>query len=459
MCERMIKKAIETMEKQQVLISRAEWLRYATECETAGSIETAKALVVLTLGMGVDEVDRRRTWVHDAESFLQQGFVHVARAVYGVLLEVFPTKRAIWLDAVELERKHRPEAVGPLLERATTACPKAEMLWLMWAKYAWLEEKNVVLAREILDKGFQIHANSDQLWLAAVKLEYENDNSESARKLLAKARERAGTARVWMKSAKLEREVGNLAGARELATQGIKLHPDLDKLWLIAAQVEEAMGNVEGAKEILLRAVRRCINSIPCWLCLAALHQRMGQVAMARSVLERARIKNPQSPELWIASVALERDGEGNQKLAETVLAQALQDCPKSGKLLALAIEMAPRPQKRSKSMDALNRCDDAHVVTAVAKLFWMERRIDKARKWFNRAVSLQPDLGDAWATFYKFEVQESGDQDSKAQEVLARCKAADPHHGDAWCAVSKKTENAKLSTEQILMKVALSLP
>lgn len=44
-----------------------------------------------------------------------------------------------------------------------------------------------------------------KVWLAAVKLESENDEYERARMLLAKARERAGTARVWMKSAKLER--------------------------------------------------------------------------------------------------------------------------------------------------------------------------------------------------------------------------------------------------------------
>jgi pre-mRNA-processing factor 6 len=30
---------------------------------------------------------------------------------------------------------------------------------------------------------------------------------------------------------------------------------------------------------------------------------------------------------------------------------------------------------------------------------------MDKARDWLNRAVTVNPDLGDAWAHFYKLEL------------------------------------------------------
>ena len=39
-------------------------------------------------------------------------------------------------------------------------------------------------------------------------------------------------------------------------------------------------------------------------------------------------------------------------------------------------------------------------------RLFWSERKITKAREWFLRTVKIEPDLGDAWALFYKFELQ-----------------------------------------------------
>ena len=39
-------------------------------------------------------------------------------------------------------------------------------------------------------------------------------------------------------------------------------------------------------------------------------------------------------------------------------------------------------------------------------RLFWSERKITKAREWFHRTVRIDSDLGDAWAFFYKFELQ-----------------------------------------------------
>ena len=66
---------------------------------------------------------------------------------------------------------------------------------------------------------------------------------------------------------------------------------------------------------------------------------------------------------------------------------------------------MESRPQRKSKCVDALKKCEhDAHVLLAASKLFWSERKITKAREWFHRTVKIEPDFGDAWAYFYKFE-------------------------------------------------------
>lgn len=34
-----------------------------------------------------------------------------------------------------------------------------------------------------------------------------------------------------------------------------------------------------------------------------------------------------------------------------------------------------------------------------------MEHKLKKAREWFQRAVKIDPDLGDTWGNFYKFEL------------------------------------------------------
>ena len=69
---------------------------------------------------------------------------------------------------------------------------------------------DVPAARSILALAFQANPNSEEIWLAAVKLESENGEYERARRLLEKARASAGTARVMMKSAKLEWVLNNI---------------------------------------------------------------------------------------------------------------------------------------------------------------------------------------------------------------------------------------------------------
>ena len=142
-------------------------------------------------------------------------------------------------------------------------------------------------------------------------------------------------------------------------------------------------------------------------------------------------------------------------KEASTLMARALQDCPTSGKLWALSIDMEAQRHKKGKSVDALKKCDsDAYVMLAVAKLFASERKIEKARSWFNRTVTLEADLGDAWAHYYEFELKHGSEERQK--EVLRRCVQAEPQNGEQWKKVVKDPETQKInpSTEQLLMLV-----
>ena len=51
------------------------------------------------------------------------------------------------------------------------------------------------------------------------------------------------------------------------------------------------------------------------------------------------------------------------------LMAKALQECPSAGILWAEAIFMEPRPQRKTKSVDALKKCEhNANVLLAVAK-------------------------------------------------------------------------------------------
>lgn len=71
--------------------------------------------------------------------------------------------------------------------------------------------------------------------------------------------------------------------------------------------------------------------------------------------------------------------------------------------------------------------------------------------------MKLRPDLGDAWAYFYKFEKLHGTDE--QQEDVKKRCIASEPKYGENWCKVSKNINNWCFNTEQILILVAKDLP
>ena len=138
----------------------------------------------------------------------------------------------------------------------------------------------------------------------------------------------------------------------------------------------------------------------------------------------------------------------GNSQLADSLLARALQECPKSGKLLAENITTSPRVTQKNKSATAIKRNPESPlVIVAVASLFASDKKTAKARKWFERAVVLDPDLGDSWAKYYEFE-KKHGTQEQQAA-VKKRCVAQEPKHGELWQATLKAMENRHKTVEE----------
>jgi pre-mRNA-processing factor 6 len=296
----------------------------------------------------------------------------------------------------------------------------------------------------ILSLAFQANPNSEEIWLAAVKLESENSEFERARRLLAKVLASAPTPRVMMKSAKLEWALGNLDQSLRLLEEAIEVFPEFAKLWLMKGQIEEQQGKVGKAWQTYNAGIEKCPTSVPLWKLLASLEERRGTLTKARAVLEKGRLQNPKCAQLWLEAIRFQFRA-GLRDIANTLMSEALQECPNAGILWAEAIFLELRPQRKTKSVDALKKCEhDPHILLAVSKLFWCERKIQKCREWFNRTVKTEPDLGDAWAYFYKFELLNGSEEQQEG--VKKRCVAAEPHHGEHWCKVSKDIRNWRLN-------------
>jgi len=132
---------------------------------------------------------------------------------------------------------------------------------------------------------------------------------------------------------------------------------------------------------------------------------------------------------------------DGSERLAHHLMSRALQECPTSGIMWAKAVELEPKQGQNAKSVDALKKCEnDAHVIVSVAKLFWRDGKNAKARKWFNRAVTLNPRLGDAWGAYLAFELEHGTAHEQR--EVIRKCVDAEPNLGIDWNRVVKRVGN-----------------
>ena len=438
--------------KLKISDDRDFWQEQAEKSEKEGYPGVCAGLIEVSADVNVLPHERRRVWEAEAESLIDRSAYHSARTVYQGLIKHYPTKKKVWMAAANLEKKHgTPERLDELLKKATTFCPKAWPLWLMGAKEKWLAG-DVAAARQILSEAFRSNPDNEDIYLAAVKLENDIQQTDRARQLLEKARDNAGTARVWMKSALLERDAGDLAAAEKLLNAGIVKFPEFDKLWIMMVQIKEAQGNIEEARAAIATGTGKCSNSVSLWIVAAQLESRQGQPVKARSLLEKARLKNPKNQQLWLESIRLENNSE-NKKLAATRLAQALQECPHSGILWSEAILMEPRQQRKAKSVDAIKMCEnDPYVICTIARLFHIDRKLDKARVWFNRACTLNPDLGDAWAYLYKLELQH-GDEASQ-KDVLRRCADVNPKHGELWQRICKRPGANLVDGDKKLLEV-----
>ena len=159
MVQKIIDRAITSLSAAGVEINKDFWMKDAMDSEKGGSILTCQAIIKAVIGVGVDEEDRRDTWMEDAESCINQKAFECARAIFSHALAHFPTMKKIWLRAAFFEKAHgTAESLDALLQKAVQYCPQAEVLWLMGAKSKWMAG-DVPAARTILSLAFQVSTN------------------------------------------------------------------------------------------------------------------------------------------------------------------------------------------------------------------------------------------------------------------------------------------------------------
>ncbi|CAE7464130.1 PRPF6, partial [Symbiodinium pilosum] len=220
--------------------------------------------------------------------------------------------------------------------------------------------------------------------------------------------------------------------ALHLSEEGLKEHPSFAKLWMIGGQIHmeksqsqltdfaDAGGKFDStyhSQGLLLKALyfpggQQEMKKRADLLWLKGVEVSVGEfLALRRKYIEDLSMK------------AEER--EMKQHWKEEKRLQVEQNMDNAYKL----------------GVDALKKCEnDAHVIIAVAKLFWRDGKNAKARKWFNRAVTLNPRLGDAWGAYLAFELENGTSHEQR--EVIRKCVDAEPNQGLEWNKIVKKVAN-----------------
>ena len=81
---------------------------------------------------------------------------------------------------------------------------------------------------------------------------------------------------------------------------------------------------------------------------------------------------------------------------------------------------------------------------------------VEKARQWFGRATTADPDNGDIWAWWWLFEKEQGTKEHQDA--VANKCAVAEPHHAPVWQEVAKNVKNVGKDNKKILELVAITL-
>ncbi|EEY14294.1 pre-mRNA-splicing factor prp1 [Verticillium alfalfae VaMs.102] len=369
----------------------------------------------------------------------------------------------LWVEAMRLENE--PRAKKRVIRLALDHIPDSEALW----KEAVNLEEDQTDARLLLAKATEIIPLSVDLWLALARLE----TPENAQKVLNKARKAVPTSfEIWIAAARLQEQLGASVNVMKRAVNVLVKEAAMPKreewiaeaekceeegaLWMLKGQIYEDLDKLGQAREAYSTGVKAVPASVPLWLLYARLEERAGLVVKARSVLDRARLAVPKSPALWrcprAACCGASRSGTSRR-----------------------------RTQRKPRSLEAIKKVDnDPILFVAVARLFWGERKLEKAQNWFEKALVLDSNNGDTWAWYYKFLLQHGTEvseppfgldagrtppvheanncTQEKRGEVITKCVLVEPRHGEYWQAIAKRPANARKGTEEILNLVANSL-
>lgn len=422
--EKLIKKAF-----KECTLSRDDWYARAVEFEKDGMTFLATLIVCELLN---SEEKDYELWCADSERYKDNVFI--MKTILNQIVIHFPKKTAIWRKLVDVYKKHfELDELFKIFENVVELMPRNALFWLMYSKEVW-KNGYIERAKSVLNRALEVIPSNVDIWCALMKLESLSKNFSGVDKVFTSAKTEAPSERVWYKYVHVLRERGMDTKALEILDEGL-LEFTSWRMFLQKAQILRH-SDLNQARQVLSSATKQVPERSELWIEMSRVDVLLGNVTRARSSLDigLARASNDL---LWLEKLKLEQQ-HGDQTQVVSMLARALQEFPSSSLLWDFKLmQVTKKSQRKTMYQDALQATSNhVRILLTIGSNFYREDKLDKAQRWFERAVETDTDFGDAYGwlskTFSSLNDLEGVDM------VERRCVANEPRHGDLWPLVSK---------------------
>lgn len=462
----MLRKGISELEKNSASCGIDTWLKESVEAEAEGFEKTCQALIENVCSLVPAGENKLSTLIHYAE----QHSGNTSKYIYQQIIKEYPNDIGCWVRLFASLKQDRDsqKQLNDYYSQAIALNPETELFYLMFAKDMWLLAGDIARARSILEDAIHSLPQSENVWLARVKLEVRTSNYARAYEISKLSLELNGklSARIWYKHIHLLRfclfEKMDFASTEDLLNASIKaldLFPDNYRLYLQRAQILVELDDRMSARDVLSVGTRKCPTAVEVWCALADIDTDLGAAARARSLLDTAILHNPHSDDIWEKKIGLEIR-QKDMVTARQMINKCLKQFPNSPRIWLQNLAMISKLSHRKNAyLDALKLTNNStQILLGIGVFFWMEGKFHKSKSWFDRAVSSDPKYGDAWGWSYCF-LRKNGIEDEKTQLLERVAVMFDAiNKGPTWASVVKDHRNLAKSPAEILELVAEKL-
>jgi pre-mRNA-processing factor 6 len=430
----LIKRGIKTLSSNGVEIIRNDWIKEIISLEKGQSFVTAQCILKNFLHLGIDQEQKLQTWIQDLKFLKESECKQSFRYFYSLAVNYFPNNKTLWKSVIEIEKTlGDQDIIKNLLNDACIKCETSAKLWLQLME---LTQADGIF--ELFNAAIAKRPDKAVIYLSAYSHLIKAYNYPDAEEVLKLGLKNCNCPKLVRKSISFYSFLSNTTLAKEIGLKGIQDFPNDPDLIIKVSEICDTAQS----RDLLTSSCSLLPESGKLWISLSRLEETAKNDLKARYVLEKGRsISNDVL--VYLHSIEFELR-KNNLKAAELILNKGLQIFPSQGRLWSYAISMADPKVKKTKIAEALEKSSNCpYLLLSVAEVFQSDRKFEKSRTWYQKALNKGNWLGDIWIKYYSMEKLLKEDQ--KAEAILSKSLDVKIHKGKLWKAFKSFGPNAEI--------------